>query len=387
VDVVILHVLRREDAGDHGQVRWCAPALSPEERVVVWEGFAPAPAGEHEAVAPVVLEGEIDGRRAYAERIPAGIRMSDAMPPEELQPYVASRVLEGLAALHSGRHSHGAVGADRVVLGREGEVVLIGRGRRGGMAGLDLVAAVSMMPSHAEETLPGETAALAASELARRVAPGDRERLAAWVRAHERPTPAEADPIVMNVTPSSDDGADEVVPDLGPDSSGHDGILDRWGVTTSSGRSGTESTPEVTAEGGGSAAQRLARELWTGLADLPQGPSDRFSGAAGPSRALRTLLAEESPDVLPVPLVSSPLPNFVARPVEVEDQPTFGGGPTDSVTLSLDDMPEEVRRAAASTPGAPVRHTAPRERRAWVEIGLAMLLGGAIVWLLLQGLG
>jgi hypothetical protein len=142
----------------------------------------------------------------------------------------------------------------------------------------------------------------------------------------------------------------------------------------------------VTAEGGGSTAQRLARELWTGLDDLPQGPPGRFSGVSGPSRALRALLAEESPDVLPAPLVSSPLPNFVARAVEVEDQPTFGGGPTDSVTLSLDDMPEEVRRAAASTPGAPVRHAAPPERRAWVEIGLAMLLGGAIVWLVLKGI-
>lgn len=375
MNVVILHVLSRHKSHDYGTMWVAAPGLSPDERVIVWEGLPPLPVPDLQGVPPVVLVGELDGRRAYVERVPNGVWMSAHAPPSELLPYVVHRVLEALAGLHRARQVHGALGTDRVWLGEDGEVVLIGRGRRGGIAGLDMVAAVSLLPGDAEETLPGEDAAQAAQEIARRVQGGDRARLAAWVRERLPARPAVAEQIVLTVGDDASDSADEVVPDLGPDTgsdSGEGGILDRWAVTTATGRT-PEHTPEVT-DGRGTSQQRLALTLWSKLSAPPEHPPDpeRFRAIEGvASRGLRALLADEPPDALPLPLVAH-IGAFAASDGEA-DQPTLSGrSPAPAPSVGRHPTPTSVAREA--------------RRRGWAEMLVAVAVGGVVVWLLLRWL-
>jgi hypothetical protein len=363
--LVILHVLRRL-ADEVGELRIAMPGLSPEERVVLWEGFPPPPGGDHAVLAPIVLAGSLDGRPAYAEQVPVGLPMSLARPPEELLRYVVVQILRGLAVLHAGKQVHGAIAADRVMLGQDGEVVLIGRGRRGGLMAIDLIGAVSLLPPTGDDTLPGESATVAADELERKCPADAREQLSAFVRARvaAEPPPGATEQVVLAVG-GLDEGADEVQLDIGPDGPSDEGILDRWTVTGGT-TSGGESTPEAT-DGRGTSHQRLAEDLWLRLANLREGPADRFAEVEGsPSRGLRALIADEPPDPVPVPLVARIRSFAVSEPVEL-DQPT--------IVAAVPNTPKPAYGAGSR----------PRGVR-WTELVLAMLVGGAVMWVLMRWL-
>jgi len=370
LDAVILDVLHTEECPDYGQMRLARPALSPDERLVVWEGLPPLPGPEEACLAPVVLTGEVQGRRAYAERVPRGLRLSEVALPRELSPWVVSRVFQALLALRRAHQVHGAIGPDRVVLGVEGEVVLFGRGRRGGIQALDTIAASALLPEadpidrDEEETLPGEQAALLALQLAEQCRAGDRERLAAWV-AGQLGTDEPTEQLLFDVTAPVDQGADEVVPDIGPDSAGG-GLLDPWASTTGS---ASEQTAEVT-DGGGS-AERLALSLGSRLAapSAPPPPPGRFDAVQGiASRGVRQLVSSEPPPRLPAPLdgaVTGLLDTATPGPRRVEDP----------IPPGADDEP--TQRAPVSQEGR-----GPAASEVVIAVALLALVVWAASWIL-----
>lgn len=368
---VVLHVLRREPTPDHGRLTLAMPGLAHDDRVVLWDGLAPLPVPDHPNIAPIVLSGDLDGRRAYAERVPNGLRLDEIDLPPQFAELIVVRVLEGLAHLQRHRQVHGTVAADRVVIGPDGTIVLFGRGRRGGIAGLDLVAGVSLLPGPGEETLPGESAELAAQELSRRVPPGAAAALAEWVRARIPPRPASTEQAVLAVGAAAE-GTDEVVPDLGPDT-GDSGLLDRWSITTSSGSTG-ETTPAAHGDHD-PPTPNLSDELWARVALFAtrSPPDDRFAAVAGqPSRGVRAVLGDEWPDVMPSPLVGD-----VARL-----------GPVHAIDPG-EDMPTVVRKQIAAAlgehteSGLPARsHVAAAPRGRWLDIAIALIVGAAIATIL-----
>ena len=195
---------------------------------------------------------------------------------------------------------HGEVGPERIFLGSDGGVVLTGRGRRGGLVAMDVVSALSILHGE-EDTLPAAGALGIAEELAAESPADATEQLAAWVRQHLPPSPEPGPPLALTVS-LPDGGMDEVVPDLGPDVDGS-GILDRWSVTT--GNTAANEPTETTAElGAARTPQQLAIGLWSRLAAPRANPSpSRFDATTREaSRGVRALLADEPPDVLPVPL-------------------------------------------------------------------------------------
>jgi hypothetical protein len=319
VNVVTLHILQAEPSADFGLLRIAAPALEPGARVVLWEGLPPEPAPDSACLAPVVLQGDLDGHRAYAERIPAGARLHE-LPrvPDPLRPVVAVGLLEAVLDLHARRRVHGTICKERVVLGDQGEVVLIGRGRAGGSPEHDASALRRVLAELGIET------AGALSDLIedhRELLPRDAHAaLGAWVRSH-RPAPTTLlDQVLLHVGPTPD-SLDEVVPDLGPDAAEEPGLLDRWAVRTGNGDD--EHTAELT-DGAASAVggpPPLALSLWTRLAAPPEhrAPGDRFRNVEGePSRGLRALLLEEAPDSLPA-LVGGDVGAFVLDYVETHE--------------------------------------------------------------------
>ena len=274
MNVVILRVLERRDVD--GVEWWLAtPALAPEEHVVIWRGIAPPPMPDNSAVAPVVLVGEVDGRVGYAERVPRGILWSDADLPPGLASWVSFRLLSSLMAMHRAGVVHGSVGTDRVFLGEDGSVVTFGWGRRGSTQAADL----AMVPIPTADP-PSDAPA----------------RLGEWVRAHLAAPSLTEDTVALVVRPDS--ASDEVVPDIGPDASA--GILDRWSVNTATDRP-EELTPAAVGAGALTGGDRFAVDTWAMLdRALPVGPAGRFLGVeAGAARAIRALLADEPPEILP----------------------------------------------------------------------------------------
>lgn len=346
MNVVILHVHERRDVD--GADWWIAsPALAPDERVVVWRGLPPALGAESRGVAPVVLVGEVDGRLHYAERVPRGISWADApdLPPE-IAAWVSIRVLGAVLALHRGGYVHGAVSSERVMLGEDGAVVLFGAGRRGATQAADLAAVPPPI---------GDPAADAPA------------RLAAWVRERLLP-PQGADMIAMVVRPET--GSDEVVPDLGPDHAA--GILDRWAVTTATGRA-EELTPAAMGLTAFSAADRFEIDTWARLAaPLPPGRADRFDGVgAAAARSIRALLADEAPESLPA-MRRHAVSLWVGMPVT--DDPTIVGvTPPTEFTAPGD----------TTTTHAHTESSAPRWGRA-AELAVATVVGAVIAGLALR---
>jgi len=357
---VSIHLFPRDEATGFGDVQLAAPGLSPTERMVLWHGLPPAPIPDHPNVAPVVLEGDLGGRQVYAERVPPGVRMSAHPPPPELLPYVVCKALAGLHALHDAQQVHGAVGPDRMVLGVDGEVVLIGRGRQGGVRSLDVIAAVSLLPEEHESTLLDAHAGGLSAELADRTGPEDRYTLALWVRS-VLPERRVVEQTLLTIG-EQDDAVDEIVPDLGPDR-GERGLLDRWSVTTATGMSG-ERTDESSRT-----QPTIGITLWKLLTTEPERPppADRFDPVRGvPSRGIRALLAEEPPDILPLTLAADVEPFVIGVPM-LEDQPTV------------------VRATPRMGEGRTVAPKGnPRAVPPWVQWAVAMGFGGALAWILLQ---
>ncbi|MBW1877519.1 MAG: hypothetical protein JRJ84_04075 [Deltaproteobacteria bacterium] len=357
---VSIHLFPRDEAAGFGDVQLAAPGLSPGERMVLWHGLPPVPIPDHQNIAPVVLEGDLDGRQVYAERVPRGVRLSGHTPPPELLPYVVSMALAGLHALHDAHQVHGGVGPDRLMLGVDGEVVLIGRGRQGGVRGLDLISAFSLLPGGQESTVLDADAGELSAELAERVDPEDPERLALWVRG-VLPGRRVVEQALLTIG-EQDDAVDEIVPDLGPDR-GERGLLDRWSVTTASGLSGDQTDEE------GRTQPSIGLTLWKLLSPDPPRPSptNRFDGVQDvPSRGIRTLLAEEPPDILPLTLAADVAPFVIGVPT-LEDQPT--------VVRATPRLSETRTTGPGVGPG-----TIPR----WVQWAVAMGFGGALAWVLLQ---
>lgn len=350
---VPLRLLARGQPGGLGEVQVALDETGG--RVMLWRGPAPFVVPDHPALAPVVLDGEIDGLRSYAERIPEGLRMSEARPPEDLMPYIVSRVLEGLQVLHHAGQVHGAVGPDRIALGTRGEVVLVGRGRQGGHVGADMITAISLLPTKDDATLLDANAGSLAADVGEHASAEDPERLAAWVR-ERLPRPAVVAEVLL--LPSAGDAVDEVVPDLGPDRGR--GILDRWMTTTTPGvrSGGDETTDEVS-----STHNEIAVTLWGRLsAPEPPAPSDRFALASGPSPSVRALLAAEPPEVVGLPF-GGDVGLFVLH------EPTF------------DDQPTIVRHVGAT--GEHLERTVGPGRGGvplWVQWLLAAALGALLAW-------
>ncbi len=333
------------------------PESASADRLVLWPGEPPARVPDHASVAPIVLEGWLNGEVAYAEQLPPGVPAARGRLPTDLSAYVVARVLDALRFLHDLGESHGEVGPDRIALGLDGEVVLFGRGRHSGLPRVDRVACLSLLHGEREHTLVNLDLDGLLAEVSAAAPEDGAQRLAAWVRAQQRDPGPGPERVTFHL--EAGDAVDEIVPDLGPDR-GEGGLLERWAVTTSPGRTPPDITEEVS-----STAPVMGITLWNRLSSpLPDAPPDRFAAVSGtPSRALRDLLAEDPPDPLPGPLVG-PLPAFVLEGSQFDDQPTIVGAPR--VTESA----PPLRPRAAPEPGVPL----------WLQWVLAMTLGGLLMW-------
>jgi hypothetical protein len=289
VNVVTLHLHHSAPSDDFGVLRRAAPALDPEARVLLWDGLPPAVVPESPWIAGVVLQGDVDGHRVYAEQVPPGLPLDEVDLPAPLLPPVLAAAAAGLAVLHDHGQVHGMVRPSRIWLGADGSVVLVGRGRRGGEGALDrdALSALAARLGGAQARLDGT------------IAPEVVDGLGAVVEAALPARLAVLDQVHLQVGPSPD-SLDEVVPDIGPDVEGR-GLLDRWALTTHHGHTDEPGTGEATDAGTG-ASSPLALTLWTTLAAPARHPAppDRFRAVDGePSRGLRALLLEEPPDSLP----------------------------------------------------------------------------------------
>lgn len=360
MSTVSLRLLAREPGG-LGDFRLAIHGA--DERVAVWNGVPPPDVGPHANVAAVVLEGEVDGRRAYAEAVPRGVRPSVHPPPPELLGFIVAEILVGLQFLHDAGEVHGGVGPDRIVLGTRGEVILVGRGRQGGHARLDWVSALSLLPRDAETTLLEADASRLGAQMRAQSPPGARGLLAAWVRGviDEGRVVEE---IHLGLAEAAD-AVDEIVPDLGPDLA-TGGILDQFtgtstpGITTGEVTAGDVTLGEVTAPevtaadvtSDGLSDQDSAdggTSLWSALSSplSHPAPAGRFDAVKGvPSAGLRSLLEREGLDALVGPLVGTIGPFVVANP-RYEDQPTMVG------PMGFTEPPPARRTRPPSVPRAP----------------------------------
>lgn len=325
-------LLERADPADaRDEVRF--GVLDGRRRVAVWAGKAPSPRVSHPNVAPIALELDAGAMAQYAEEIPDGVRMVEQDLPEEHALYVVTQVLAGLAAMHAVGLLHGAVGERRVVLGRDGRVVLFGGGRtRGGVAQGDVLGALGLLPPGLDVTMPGAGAAEAAEQLSSRIPADSRDRLADWV---------------ANVAPEL---VDEVVPDGAPEESDDTGLLDRYEENPQIARSVDEPGDEDS-----STQMNVGGTLWRALvAPLEHAPPhDRFSRVEGrPSEAIQALLAAEMVMALPLPNTSS-IDVFVVDTPDADD-PDFESsntvrGPIVDVALAEAALRAAEARAAAGT--------------------------------------
>ena len=354
MNVVTLHVLKDRPSADFGMVRVAAPALDPDARVVVFDGLPPDPIPTSPHVAPVVLQGDVDGHRVYAERVPVGLGLHELELPPSMAPWIGAGLLAALAHLRQCGLVHGRVAADRVQVGMDGSIVLFGRGRVGGTferdrAGADDILAVLDLTADSEVDLDDVLTHLRSA-----ADPSDGQALGAIVRKlHKDLTVLDQIHIQVGPTP---DSLDEIQPDLGPDRAHEPGLLDRWSVTTHHGGS-LEHTDELTGSVPHSSSP-LALTLWTALAAPVQHapPDDRFSAVDGePSRGLRALLVEEPPDTLPG-LLGGAVPAFLLDADvsldddddTTEDTPYSGISPLDDEEEDGDTAVYDMRDMALS---------------------------------------
>lgn len=358
MNVVTLHVLRSQHSADFGLLRLAAPALEPEARLVVFEGLPPAPVSPSPHLAPVVLQGDLDGHRVYAEQLFEGVLLSEIEPPPSLAAWIGSGLLAGLRALHQAGVIHGRVAGDRVQLGTDGSIVLFGRGRVGGSPAHDRLGAQEVLADLGMTMDPETDLESLHTRLRATSDPSDGQALAALVQAALPPVTVQSHAHVqIGPTP---DSLDEVQPDLGPDESTSPGLLDRWAVTTH--HDTDEHTAELTGSASGSSSP-LTLTLWTALAAPPEHPppADRFDAIQGePSRGLRALLVAEPPDSLPG-LASGRVQPFLLGMEEQSITDSGEDGFTEELTPADDDgdtaiydlrereLLEAIRKADART--------------------------------------
>lgn len=409
MSIVTLHVLHRENSHDFGELRLAALPENDGERVLVFNGLPPSPIDDHPGLAPTLLQGDLDGKRAYAECIPQGMRLSEVVLPAELGAYVGGQLLKAVEALHDSGAIHGLILPERVLLGRDGEVVLFGRGRRGGSRKLDnsalkeIFRSLNLLPH--DTTLSGaRDSLLAAAE------GGAPEALARFIQRELPPQGTILDQLYLRIGPSMD-SLDEVVPDLGTDPGEERGLFDSWGTTTGTG----EHTAELTSSERQPHGPPLAMKLWTTLAAPPRHPAppERFREVDGePSRGIRALLADEPPDTLPA-LIGGDVHPFLVAPsgeatdADLEDSavrtlsPVLDDHDGDTAVYNTrsPDMSRAMREAAVEGQLAAMearladaeqrlKHPETSENRILrLDLALAVLLGAALTYLLLRVLG
>ncbi|TVQ91436.1 MAG: hypothetical protein EA397_10320 [Deltaproteobacteria bacterium] len=315
MSIITLHVLHRESSDDFGELRIAALPDGDGERVVVFDGLPPNEIGAHPGLPSSSLQGDLDGKRAYTEEVPRGVRLSDHPLPAALGPVVGAKLLAAMRAIHDQGGVHGLICAQRVQLGVEGEVVLFGRGRRGGSPELDREALSTLLDAI---QAPGEGLDLEEREGWLQAEPDQTQALAAHVR---RVMPGQGtilDQLYLRVGANLD-SIDEVIPDLGTDPGANDGLFDPWGTTTGTG----DHTAELTSNEARTTGPPLAMHLWTTLAAPPKHPCppDRFAEVDGePSRGIRALLADEAPDTLPA-LIGGDIPPFLLNQTDEDSDP------------------------------------------------------------------
>jgi hypothetical protein len=405
-----LHVLHAEPSADFGELRLASQPGEGGSRWIVWDGLPPPAAGSSPFVAPVALSGEIDGKLAYAELVPRGVRLSDTALPAALSPFVAAGVVEAVEALHDLGLTHGRIDADRVLLGSDGRVVLFGRGRRPAHPDDDHAALLALLASLGIRA-PDATLRAVREALSGGSAPEDREALAAFV-AVQLPTPTPPLAVLHLRTGPSDDSLDEILPDIGSDPVEERGLLDPQ--TSPSGTGDPEPTAELTlgsAQAGG--APPMALSLWTRLAAPPRHtpPPDRFRECAHlPFEGLRALLLAEGPEAVPtliggdvgpfLTLGADAEPSGAWPPALVDGETTPGPGDGDTAIdglrpreRSVDDATTDARFAALEARlAAAERRDRPGAPSPWsgffrVEVVIAAILGALVTWLLSRAFG
>lgn len=340
VNIVTLHVLLSEQSADFGMLRFAAPALEPDARVALWEGLPPPAIPEHPGIATVVLQGDLEHHRCYAEQVPQGMRLSDVHVPASLSAWVGAKLLDALLALHEGGEVHGRIAPDRVVLGVDGRVVVIGRGRRGGTEEHDRDDVRAILRALGVQGTTEEPRRLC-DRLTAAADPTDGQALGSLITSRRPEGRKVIERLHLHVGPMPS-SLDEVVPDLGPDKA-EPGLLDRWALTS---QNTGESTAELT-DGGRTAASPMVLTLWTRLAAPPEHPMPgaRFRQVQGvASRGLQVLLAEEPPDGLPA-LLAGDVPPFLLGDTESPtDHPFHDTFETTDpeLTPGIDDDPDTV---------------------------------------------
>lgn len=209
---------------------WVAPADGVAALHLLWDGYPPPPTPPHSNLPSPGLKGQISGRAVYTEVLPPGILLGDRRPPLDLMPGIVQALLQALVVLRASGQTHGLLGPDRVFIGDDGEMLLVGRGRATALPSLDVLRAMALCTED-ERTIPGNDPALLVELLQDRVPPDHRTRLAAWARAQPHlEIPPNAQELVLD--PASEalgeaELADEVLVDLGPDTGG-EGLFDSW---------------------------------------------------------------------------------------------------------------------------------------------------------------
>ncbi len=346
-------------------------ALPEQEgvRLSLFSGAEPPRPPRHPALARVLGSATRDGEPVWVEERAAGPLLSELQGLDAVRTARALQDLaSALAALHGSGMAHGGVTADRVVVRPDGRAQLIGAGVASGSVADDLAALralmLSLWPRDAPpppDPGPGEGASVLS------------ESLAGWLSYHHPPVtvqpwappgppvPEMALVIQLIATPESHH-LDEVGFDLGPEPDG-----DR---STGSGTAGghTEHTRPASTRYGASPRRQglLGRVL--AFAD-EAGDPDRFAGVAGrPSGVIKTLIADEPLDPLPLPDGVPPMGQAMAPPVIHEVERTATGESTNTRVTALTELVS--RRALAFTIAGSV---------------VVVTGAGALVWLLLRG--
>lgn len=327
---------------------------------------APRPP-RHPGLGRVLGSAHRDGDPCWLEERAAGPLLSELQGLDVQR--IATALLDlasALAALHGSGLAHGSVGAERVVVQASGRAQLIGAGATSGTVTDDLAALRTLMHDLWPQDSPpppdpgeGESAAILS------------ESLAGWLSYHHPtatarawvppgPTvPEMALVIALQPVPEASH-LDEIGFDLGPEPEG-----DR---STGSGTAGgqTEHTRPASAHYGSSPRRQAVLGRLLAFAS-ESGDPDRFAAATGrPSTVIKTLLADEPLDPLPLPDGVPPMGQAMAPPVIHEVERTATGESTVTRVTALTELVS--RQALAFTVAGSV---------------VVVTAVGALVWLLL----
>ncbi len=339
-------------------------------RMSLFQGSSTPRPPVHATLGRVMGSAHRDGEPCWLEARGPGPLLS------ELQGLEASRIAtalldlaSALAALHGSGLAHGSVGGDRLVLLASGRAQLIGVGAVAGTVADDLTALRTLMLERWPKDSPpppdpgdGEPAAVLA------------ESLAGWLSYHHPdigdqawvpPGPTVPDPAPLIALQPIEEGShlDEIGFDLGPEP-------EREGSTGSGTDAGhTDHTRPASARYGASSQRQAVLGRILAFAGEPGDPH-RFDAATGrPCGVIKTLIADEPLDPLPLPDGVPPLGQAMEPPVIHEVERTITGENT--ITRGTGALTELVtgRALLFTIAGSVVVVTAI----------------GAVVWLLLTG--